>query len=283
MSNSYWIKTTPTKTFSGMDRDLSVDIAVIGAGITGVTTALLLKRAGKKVALIDQFDIATGETGFTTAHLTEVTDIRYHDIISHFGKESAKLVAQSSRQAIELIYQLIKRYDIFCDFLCVPGYLYTENQDDRHFLKKEQEALKAAEVPAHWVDSAPLPFHNYGGIVVQNQAQFHPRKYILALANLIAGNGSFVFTSTRALDIKEDEPCRIITNCGTITADQVVLATNNPITNKLLVQTKIYGYRSYALGAKLSGVPIAAGLYWDTSDPYHYIRFQDDICIIGGE
>jgi len=287
-TKSPWFEGNPAS-FGTLHGDTFVDVAIVGSGITGITAATLLKSAGKTVALIDKSNISAGETGYTTAHLTEIIDTRYHDLINDFGIEGARMVAQSSRAAIEMIESLSQEHGIDCQLTSLPAYLYTESGDERTELMDELEACRKVGILATWVGNVPLPFKTEGGIRFENQAQFHPRLYLLPLAKKIAGNGSFVFENTRVDHVDDGTPCKVHTDRGSITARDVIVCTNSPVNNWIFLHTKLPAYRTYALGAKLKGDTTGIdGLYWDTFDPYHYTRKAQipgfgEIVIVGGE
>jgi glycine/D-amino acid oxidase-like deaminating enzyme/nitrite reductase/ring-hydroxylating ferredoxin subunit len=281
--DSLWIATTEKNIFPTLRNSISVDVAIIGGGIAGLTAAYLLKTSGKTVAVLDQSSIATGESGHTTAHLTEAIDSRYHVLISDFGLDGAKKVAESSRLAIDKIESLVKTLNISCDFKKVPGYLYTTRQDHVSELKKELKASQRCGIQSNWIKNVPLPFATHGAIQFENQAQFHPRKYLTALARSIPGDGSHIYEHSRAIEAHEGEPCRISTEKGTVLAGELIVTTNTPSFNRVTLHTKIAAYRTYAVAARLKSPPLQTGLYWDTEDPYHYIRNYHDLWIIGGE
>lgn len=143
-SVSVWLDTTTGNSFPQLADDIYVDVAIVGGGITGLTAALLLKRAGLTVAVIEASQIGSGVTGYTTAHITEAADERYKDLISSLGEENAKLVAESSRAAIERIAQFVSEEQIDCDFERVPGYLYTQKSPDVSEIESEAEAASIA-------------------------------------------------------------------------------------------------------------------------------------------
>lgn len=264
-----------------------VDVCIIGAGITGLTAADLLKRAGKTVAVIDLERVGFGETGHTTAHLTEIFDLHYSDLINNFGKEGAELASHSMRRAIDRIEENIHRYEIQCGFKRTSAYKFTEKRGGIEHLESEAEAAMQIGVPNELIFEAPLPFTTLRALRFDHQAQFNPLQYLAGLANRVMGDGSFIFEDTRMLDIEEGEPCRVITDRGTIIADDVFVAANVPSSNRFFLHTKIAAYRTYAISVLVRNQFERHNLFYDTDDPYHYIRsyeFNDkSYMIIGGE
>lgn len=287
MPQSLWIATAKIPAFEPLQGEVSVDVAIVGAGISGITAAFLLKEAGKRVAVLENRRVARGETGRTTAHLTEAIDARYPTLKRDFGEEGARLAASASRDAIDLIERLAGTLSIDCGFRRVPGFLYSERAKDREMLADEAREAAAAGVRCSYVESAPLPFSTAGAVRYENQAQFHPAVYLGAVAARIPGNGSHLFEQTQVLRVTEGEPCVVETTRGRVTARDVIVAANVPSNNKFFIHTKIAAYRSYAIAARVSPELIPAGLYWDTDDPYHYTRTHtidgEEYIIIGGE
>ena len=284
-SRSLWIATAPGPAYPPLRRDLAVDVAIVGSGITGITAALILKDAGLKVAVVEAGRIARGVTGHTTAHLTEVIDYPFGKLIDTFGLDGARLAVQSTRAAIEHIAATVRRRRIACDFERVAGYSYTESREGLKELREEMEAARTIGLGVELVKDVPLPFANAGGLRFDDQAQFHIRRYLLPLAARVAGGGCHVFEDTQAVEVADGEPCRVVTERGTITARDVLLATHAPLDSKT-VQTKVAQYRSYVLGCRIAG-RAPDGLFWDDDDPYHYIRSQrtsrGTVVIVGGE
>lgn len=284
---SLWIATQPGPSFPRLQEELEVDVAIVGAGITGITAALLLKERGLKIALIEALKIGRGVTGHTTAHLTEALDARYYKLIADFGKERTRLVAQSQRVAIEQIAQWVKNYHLDCGFEFIPGYLYTENQEGEMEIEKEAEAATELGLSVNLVQEPPLPFALPRALRFENQAQFHPREYLLPLAQRIAGDGSYVFEESRVLRVVDGSPCVVETELGKIKAQHVIEATHAPL-NKFFLQTKTSSatYRSYVSAVKIKNAP-PPGLFWDTENPYHYLRCQtigkETLWLVGGE
>ncbi len=279
---SLWLDTQPSATYPAMTADVSVDVAIIGAGITGLTLATLLKEAGQTVAVIEMASVGSGVTGRTTAHITEIVDGRYQTLISNFGEEGARLIADSSRSAIDSISERVQRKHIDCDFQRVSGYLYTEFQEKVKEIESEVEAAQKCGVTCELTHSVPLPFPVQTALKVDNQAEFHPLKYLAALAKDIPGAGSHLFEETHVESFEDGEPCRVITNHGIVTARSIVLATHTPLGLNISLQTRVTAYRSYVIAVHLENQDVPVGLFWDTEDPYNYIRSYDDLVIIGG-
>jgi len=256
-----------------LDTNAHVDVAVLGAGITGITAAYLLKAAGLRVAVLDIHDVGLGETGHTTAHLTALVDAGYHAIIKKFGKEAAKLVAASQMQAIETIGRISRDEGIACAFERLSAFIYSEDKQGLRTLEQEFESLQALGVEVTWTKEVALPMPIQGAVRIANQAQFHPLIYVQALARRIAGQGSYVFGNTRATSIEEGDPCHVHTNAGSLLAKHIIVATNTPVTNLFALHTKVAAYRTYAMAFESSEAP-PPGLYWDTDQPYHYTRMH---------
>jgi glycine/D-amino acid oxidase-like deaminating enzyme/nitrite reductase/ring-hydroxylating ferredoxin subunit len=287
--NSVWSEATPAPPHPPLDGNRAVDVAVIGGGITGITTALLLARAGRGVAIIEARRIGKGETGKSTAHLTEALDVPYHTLISRFGLDGARLAAAGQREAIERIASLCDELAIPCGFHRVPGFLFTEVEEEVPALEEEARAVRKLGLAAALVEDVPLPFQTVRGLRWENQAALHPRVYLQALAEAFLVAGGRIYEETQVVEIDEGEPCRVITDHGVIYADDVVVAAHVPISNRILLHSKLAAYRTYALGIEMPVVATegAGALFWDTASPYHYLRSQQidgkSYLIVGGE
>ncbi len=283
---SLWTQGATLPEFPTLDRDFDTEVAVVGGGIAGVTAALLLARGGKRVVLIEARRIGSGETGFTTAHLTEVLDARYHVLESKFGKEGAQLAAASSRAAIERIEAFVDELAIDCSFVRVPGFLVARTEAQRGELAKELESLERCLSSAAWTDAFPLPMEAAGVVRVEHQARIHPLEYLNALVAAFVDAGGRIFENTRLLDVDDGTPCRVTTTGGVVTARDVLVLTNSPVSSKFAFHTKVANYRSYVLALRLrQAFPDA--LVWDMEDPYHYLRKQESaqgsFLMVGGE
>ena len=272
--------------------DLTTDICIVGAGISGLTTAYLLLKEGKEVVVIDRERIGFNQTGLTSAHLSNALDEGFVDLKKRHGVEGMKKAAESHTQAIDQIESIIREESIECDFERVDGYLFLgpdQSPDDLH--EELETAHLAGLTQVELLPNAPFDLFNTGPCLqYPRQAQFHPLKYILGLTSAIQRLGGQIFSSTTAQDVKGGYPAKVTTTHGfQINCDAVVVATNVPINNRLILQTKIAAYRSYVIGLKVPRGTLPQALLWDTEDPYHYVRVvkdpdsTDDILLVGGE
>ena len=290
---SYWIDTVPIKMFPALNRDVAVDVLVIGAGITGVTTAYLLKKAGLTVALIERNHVAMIDTGHTTAHLTHVTDVRLRNLAENFGNDHAQAAWDAGASAIDTVEMIAEEEKLDCQFRRVPGYLHapmdggSKNESDS--LKQEAELANTLGFDATYLDA--IPHFNLPGVRFANQAKFHPRKYLAGLVETIPGQGSNVFEQSEAGEF-DAEKRRVKVNGHWIAFERVIMATNNPLVGlasaakATLFQTKLSLYSSYVLGARVPHDSLPMALFWDTLDPYNYLRVDrradSDYAIFGG-
>jgi glycine/D-amino acid oxidase-like deaminating enzyme/nitrite reductase/ring-hydroxylating ferredoxin subunit len=286
--DSLWWATRPaegTNLSPALSQDLAVDVAVVGAGITGLTAALLLAREGRSVVVLEADRIGAGTTGGTSAHVTQVLDHRAKELISKHGEDGARGVAESTGAALARIASLVAEEGIDCGFARVPGYLYAEAREDAAEIDEELEAACRIGLRAERADGLPLPFPVAAAVRFPEQARFHPLAYLAGLAAGVRRGGGRICEQTRALEVHGGERCRIETGRGTVTAGAVLLATHTPAGFDLL-QTEIEPMRSYVLAARLDGQPVPDGLFWDTADPYHYTRRQPsadgDLLVVGG-
>jgi glycine/D-amino acid oxidase-like deaminating enzyme/nitrite reductase/ring-hydroxylating ferredoxin subunit len=285
MTESLWVS-APSNAYPPLERDnLMVDVAVVGGGITGVTAALLLKLAGRKVALLEARGVGEGVTAGSTGHLSEVLDTRYVELEKTFGSDHAKLVGASSRAAIEQIATLDSSFEARSRFERLPGFVFSEKSEERDALRAEAECMRRLGLDAAFTEDVPLPFPVRAGIRVENQAMFHPLAYTRKLAARIPGDGSYVFERTRVHNVDDGEPCHLHVRKGpSLRATHVILATHAPL-NELVLGTKVAQYRSYVVSGPVANAP--RGLFWDNEDPYHYVRpYSHDgsrELIVGGE
>ncbi len=270
---SYWISTTPTLNYKSELPKKTFDVAIVGGGIVGITLAYFLTKSGKKVIVVEANKILEGVTGFTTAKITSLHTLIYDYLINKFDKKTAKLYADAQQSAIDEIASLVKNLQIDCDFVRAPAYTYTEDQNQLDRIKKEVQAAKSLGLPASFTKETELPYRVKGAVRFDNQAHFHPRKFLLALARAINKNRSLIVDEVRVKDVKEGEPSDVITEKGVIKAHDVVIATNYPILDRGLYFTRLTPKRSYVLGVYIEG-RIPKGMYINIDNPLFSLRPQ---------
>jgi glycine/D-amino acid oxidase-like deaminating enzyme/nitrite reductase/ring-hydroxylating ferredoxin subunit len=257
-----------------------------------LTCAYTLLQEKKSVIVLEQRSLIAGQTARTTAHLTWGLDDRYSELERLFGKEGAQLAAESHRTAIDRIEQIVKEENIDCDFERIDGYLFVPPGESLDILDKEMAAIQKIGQPIQKVQRAPWSSFDTGPCLqFPQQAQFHILKYINGLVQAVERMGGKIFCDTHVSHVKDGALCFVDTNQDyKVKAKSVIVATNTPINNRFMMHTKQAAYRTYVIAAKVSKDEIAKGLYWDTPDPYHYIRLQSiptdsqhHWIIIGGE
>ena len=285
-TTSVWMGTTDMPQFQPLTQDLRTNVCIVGAGIAGMTTAYLLARAGRAVVVIDDGPIGGGETGLTTAHLTAALDDRYFNIAKLHGEEGARIAAESHMSAIHRVESIASMEDIDCDFERVEGYLFLGGKDSRKELEKELEAThRAGLTDTQLVERIPFSFWESGpALRFPRQATFHPLKYLKGLIRAFLRDGGRIYTGVHAEKIEDGEPARVTTSSGhVISADNVVVCTNTPVNDWLIIHSKQAAYRTYVIAARVPKGSVPHGVYWDTPDPYHYVRLQPAEDRSGGE
>jgi glycine/D-amino acid oxidase-like deaminating enzyme/nitrite reductase/ring-hydroxylating ferredoxin subunit len=251
-AESYWMDSTPATAYPTLSDTIEVDVVVVGGGIAGICTAWELTEAGRSVALLDADRIVAGVTGYTTAKLSSLHTLKYAKIRASFGANSARLYAQSQQQAIERVAALAARLSIDCDLERVPAFSYVESPDGLDGIRAEVDAAGEAGLDASFVTDTGLPFDVAGAIRVGDQAQFHPRKYLLALAEDLTRRGGQIFERTRVVGLDEGDPCRVTTEAGhVVTARHVVVATHFPVFDRALMFARLEPRRELVVAATI--------------------------------
>jgi glycine/D-amino acid oxidase-like deaminating enzyme/nitrite reductase/ring-hydroxylating ferredoxin subunit len=290
----YWSTSGTFRQFAKVTEDVVADVVVVGAGITGLTTAYLLARAGKRVVVLERSRCASIDTGHTSAHLTMVTDRRLTDLVGRFGRTHAQAVWDAGLAAIAQIDEVVREHTIDCGFEWVDGYLHAPAGNDAAAPKErlEEEATLARELgfDAEYLETVPLV--GQPGVRFSDQAHIHPRKYLAGVAKAIGALGGQIFEHSEASEFCDD-PRAVKVNGYDVTCDDVVIATHNPlvglggVTGATLFQTKLALYTSYVIAGRVARDVVPDGLWWDTSDPYLYLRVEPhrdyDLIIFGGE
>jgi glycine/D-amino acid oxidase-like deaminating enzyme/nitrite reductase/ring-hydroxylating ferredoxin subunit len=290
-THSFWMTTAEVPRFAPLREDVECDVCIVGAGIVGMTTAYLLSRAKKRVVVLDDGPIGGGETGRTTAHLAFALDDFYTEIEKMHGAEGARIAAASHMAAVSRIESIVREEKIECGFERLDGYWFAEDANGAQELDEEAEAARRAGIPgvSRMAQIPGVAFKTSAALCIADQAQFHPLKYLAALARAITRDGGRIFCGSHAAEL-ENRPPRpsVRTSDGrTVTAAAIVFATNSPVNDWVKMHTKQAAYRTYVVAMRIPAGSVAPGLYWDNLDPYHYVRIAsegaDDTLIVGGQ
>ena len=269
---SYWVGTAPESDYPTYTPDgRVVDVAVVGGGITGLMTALLVAGTGASVAVVEAGHVASGVTGYTTAKVTSLHGLTYASLEQTFGQSGARTYGDANQAGLAEIARLVKDLDIDCDFERLPAFTYTEDAERVPTIAAEVEAAVRAGLTASLTTEVDLPYPVQGAIRLDDQAQFHPRRYCLALAAALRDRGGAVYENTRVLDVDQGNPCRLGTDRGELRAAQVVVATQLPIFDRGGFFARTHPERSYALSATLAG-PAPLGMYLSADSPTRSVR-----------
>jgi glycine/D-amino acid oxidase-like deaminating enzyme/nitrite reductase/ring-hydroxylating ferredoxin subunit len=283
---SIWIATSSETVYPPLEGQLRVDAAVIGGGITGLTTALLLLREGLTVAVLEADRISSSTTGYTTAKLTSLHGLTYSSIAEDHGEEAARLYGEANQAAIKKVAELASNSGINCDFERMPAYTYSEDRNRVAAIEKEVEIAQRLGLPASFVSQIDLPFEIAGAIRFDDQAMFHPRKYCLGIAELVAREGGHIFEMTWATRIVPGSPSEVETRQAKVQAEHVIQATQFPFYDPFGFFTSNFPSQSYALAIPATGQP-PQGLYLSADSPTRTIRpyrdGEESYVIVGGE
>ena len=285
LDKSVWAASAPLAKYPPLQENLHTDACIVGAGISGLTTAYALAKAGREVVVLDDGPVAGGMTQATTAHITNMHDDRYFEVEKLHGREGARLAADSHTAAIERIETIVRQERIDCDFTRLDGYLFLAEGDKRETLERELDAARRAGLRAvDLVERAPFTSFDSGpALRFPNIAQFHPLKYLAQLAQAITRLGGRIYTDTHVGALEGGVPAVIQTREHVVSAEAVVVATNVPINDRVTIHTKQAPYMTYVIAARVPDHAVPHVLAWDTGDPYHYIRRYGDLLIVGGE
>ena len=272
-TTSYWTDTESIPGYPALDRDLDVDVVVVGAGLTGLTAAYLLQRSGKKVAVLERMRVGGVDSMATTAHVTCVTDTDLAELVKTFGRDHAQAVWDAGFAAIEQIEAIVNAEGIDCHWKRVSGVKHLPLAGESQRRREDASGGSAPGARARLrcrVRRSRRRSSTRPGVVFGGQARFHPRKYLRALAERINRHGSFVFEQTPCDEVV-DEPLSVKARGRTITCKYIVLATHTPLMGKTnlasatLLQTKLYLYTSYVVGGRVAKGTVPDLLFWDTA------------------
>lgn len=282
---SYWEKSAARSSYPSLGGDLECDVAVVGAGIVGVSAAHQLSRDGARVALLEARRIGAGATGYTTAKVSSLHGLTYAKLENSIGAEVSRIYGEANQAGLATIAKLVSDLGIDCDFRRKRNFTYTEKS--RSSIEDEQHAADRAGLPASLAIVDELPFPVVAAVSVADQAEFHPLKYLHALATAAAAEGSEIHEGTRVVGVDQGDPCKLRTDRGvTIRSGHVVVATHLPILDRGLFFARTHPERSYVLLARLRG-PVPHGMYLSDESPSHSLRAvptdDGELLMIGGE
>jgi glycine/D-amino acid oxidase-like deaminating enzyme/nitrite reductase/ring-hydroxylating ferredoxin subunit len=289
-SRSLWMEIDVAPDATPLFANERCDVVVVGSGIAGLSTAYELAKRDLSVIVIDRARICSGMTARTTAHLAPLCDDLMSEMAKLRGEELAKGFYQSQAAAVSRIEHVQKTEAIDCDFRRLDGYLFQGRRQPADVIDKELDAARAVGAAVHRLVGVPLAgCAERQALRYPDQATFHPLKYLAGVARACAAAGVRFFSETAVQEVTEDNSgVQVKTTRATITAASAVIATNSPIVDRYALHTKMAPYRTYAMAFGINKGTLPDALYWDTEDPYHYVRLQPgargkDHVIVGGE
>jgi glycine/D-amino acid oxidase-like deaminating enzyme/nitrite reductase/ring-hydroxylating ferredoxin subunit len=261
-------------------------VLVIGAGMTGLAVACLLREAGLDVLVIERGEIASGVTGYTTAKLTSLHGLSYARLVSRYGHETARVYGEANESGLAWVAGVVADRGISCDLRHQPNYTYAATGDDREDVEAEAQAAEGAGLPACFVEQVPLPYPTSGAVRFANQAAFQPVLFLAGMAESLANDGCRIHERTRAVRLRDGSPCRVDTDRGPITAEHVVVATHFPFPDRALFFVRMHAERSYCIAAPLEA-PAPNGTFISAHAPTRSVRTHTahgtEMLVLGGE
>lgn len=287
--SSLWRATVDLPTFPALQGELDTEIVVVGAGITGITTAYLLAQEGKKVVLVESGKVLDGTTGYTTAKASSQHGLIYDELISNFSEEEAILYYEGAQEALHYMRRLVEENNIDCDWQQETSYIYVESDDSiLKKLEKEMDAYRKLGIPGEWVDSLPIPLSVKGAIALPDQARFHPLQYLVFLLQQFLLLGGTVYEDTIIEEVESGDRPRLLIQDQEfgITCDKVVSASHYPVTDQNgFYFARLHAERSYTLAVRAE-TTFAGGMYLSVDEPKHSLRSAtingQEMLIVGG-
>lgn len=285
----FWRDTSQLNTFSPLKIDTETDVAIVGGGITGITTAYLLSKRGFKVAIIEAGNLLNGTTGHTTAKVTAQHGLIYDEFIQHMGEEKAKLYYEANNDALNFVRQTSKELKMNCDFSDEDSYMYAISDEYARKIHKEFDAYQKLGIHSEFVDDIPLPIDVKGAVIMKSQGQYHPLNYLKALVDEIIKAGGEIYEQTTAIDIDETTPKpTIITRNGHRVACQFAIACSHfPFVDKKgFYFARLHAERSYILAVRAK-LDYPGGMFYSADSPTRSLRYTpmngEKLILISGD
>ena len=273
METSWWMVSAETPDHPELTDDIDVEVAVVGAGIAGVSVAAELARTGRSVALLDAGRVAAGVTGFTTAKVSVLHGALYRHLSDRLGDETAAAYASSQTLALDHVARTVARLGVDCDLERQPAYVYTEDPAEAATLQGEADAARRAGLDASFTRDTGLPFPVAGAVRVEDQLAFHPRKYLRALVADFVASGGLVFENTRVTDLAEGAPHVLTAQSGhRVAAQHVVVATHYPIFDRAMLFTRLTPRREFVVAGPVSSEADPGAMYVSTGPDTRSVR-----------
>ena len=283
---SYWVDSVDLPSYPSLTEDVEVDVCLVGAGIVGITTAVLLKRAGKRVAVVEMDGVVRGATGYTTAKVSSTQSTIYRQLIEEHGEDTAIAYAAAQEAGLAQVRAFVDE-GIDCDFETKPNYVYSESPDEIDTIRNEVEAAQKAGLECSFVTHVDLPYDVAGALRQEGQAQFHPVKYLAHFLTELTQDGSLIFENSRVTDVDESDPLVVKTAEGSVTAADVVIATGYPILDRGLYAPRVHPKRSYAISGVVPRDKLVDGMHISVDEPTRSLRTIHDgkrvLLLVGGE
>jgi glycine/D-amino acid oxidase-like deaminating enzyme/nitrite reductase/ring-hydroxylating ferredoxin subunit len=285
-ATSPWLDTSSRATYRPLAGDTRTEVAVVGAGIAGLSTALLLAEAGRDVTVVEMDRIGAGATGYTTAKVSSQHGLIYAQLASKLGEEKARAYGQANEAALALIARWVEERSIECGWRRRPSFAYVLSDDERDGVEEEAEVAARLGLPARLADDTPLPYPVAAAVRFEDQAEFDAYLYVAALARAFVAAGGTIAEQTRATGLSEGSPQRLETDRGTLEADHVVVASHYPFLDRALVFPRAAAQRSYSIAVRIEG-EAPEGMFISAEGPTRSIRAapRDDgeLLLVGGD
>ena len=285
---SFWLDSSPTTSYLSLEGKVTAEVVILGGGIVGLTSALFLAESGLSVVVLEADRIASGVSGYTTAKLTAGHGLLYSHLESAFDEATAHAYGQSQLAAIETVRRLVAKHAIECDLETRPNVIYTDDEKDVDAIEKEAEAARRAGLSVEVTADVGLPFPVRSALRLADQAQFHPRAYLLAVASQAERAGVRLFERTRVGEITGTSPYQVHAEGGIAVGERVIVATHYPIVEHGFFATRLHPRRSYVVAAAMSDGTDLEGMYINAATPTRSLRTAPlpgdrRLLLVGGE